>query len=131
MRRLAALLPALPEIVSSVATRLRLSRSQRERLACIAARTPDDADNLQALAYRKGTDCAVDRAILMGADPAPIIGWKAPVLPLKGGEIVRRGVLAGPSVARILQTVERRWIDEGFPQTARVNAILEEELAKE
>jgi len=131
MRRLAALLPALPEIVSSVATRLRLSRSQRERLACIAARTPDDADNLQALAYRKGTDCAVDRLILLGADPAPIIGWKAPVLPLKGGEIVRRGVLAGPSVARILQTVERRWIDEGFPQTARVNAILEEELAKE
>lgn len=131
MRRLSALLPALPAIAAAVSTRLRLSRSQRGRLACVAARSPADADNPRPLAYLEGTDCAIDRLLLIGADPTPVIGWDAPNLPLKGGEIVRRGVQAGPSVARILQSVERRWLEENFPDNLRVSAILDEELAKE
>lgn len=131
MRRLSALLPALPPIAAAVSTRLRLSRSQRERLACAAERGPADTDSPRALAYRQGSHCAIDRLLLIGADPAPVIGWDAPDLPIKGGEIVRRGVQAGPAVARILQSVERRWLQEDFPDTARVSAILDEELAKE
>jgi len=131
IRRLAALLPALPQIVGAVSTRLRLSRSQRERLACVAARGADDAAHPRALAYREGRDCAIDRLLLTGTNPAPVIGWQAPDLPIKGGEIVRRGVQAGPAVARILQSVERRWLDENFPDEPRVSAILDEELAKE
>ncbi len=131
MRRMAALLPALPAIASAVTTRLRLSRSQRSRLACVAARDMRDGENPRALAYREGMDCAVDRLLLTGADPATIIGWDAPELPLKGGEIVRRGIKAGPAVARILHAVETRWLDEGFPDKARVSAILDEELAQE
>ena len=131
MRRLAALLPALPQIAASVTTRLRLSRHQRERLSSVAARTAADRENSRVLAYREGTDCAIDRLLLTGADPAPVVGWDTPNLPLKGGEIVRRGVQAGPSVARILQSVERRWLEENFPDAPRVSAILDEELAKE
>lgn len=131
LRRLAALLPALPQIAASVTTRLRLSRQQRARLASVAARTAADGKNPRALAYLEGTECAIDRLLLTGADPSPVVGWNAPDLPLKGGEIVRRGVKAGPSVARILQTVERRWLQEGFPEASRVSAILDEELAKE
>lgn len=131
MRRLSALLPALPAIAAAVSTRLRLSRSQRGRLACVAARSPADADNPRPLAYLEGPDCAIDRLLLIGADPTAVIGWDAPNLPLKGGEIVRRGVQAGPSVARILQSVERRWLEENFPDNLRVSAILDEELAKE
>lgn len=131
MRRLAALLPALPQIAGAVTTRLRLSRSQRERLSCVAARNSADRDNPRVLAYLEGTDCAVDRLLLTGGDPTPILGWGAPDLPIKGGEIVRRGVQAGPSVARILRSVERRWLDEDFPDALRVSAILDEELAKE
>ena len=55
--------------------------------------------------------------------------WEVPPLPLKGGEIVQRGVGRGPEVARILQAVEGRWIAEGFPDRARVETILDEELA--
>lgn len=131
LRRLAALLPALPQIAASVTTRLRLSRQQRARLASVAARTAADGKNPRALAYLEGTECAIDRLLLTGADPSHVVGWNAPDLPLKGGEIVRRGVKAGPSVARILQTVERRWLQEGFPEASRVSAILDEELAKE
>ncbi len=131
IRRLAALLPALPAIAAAVSTRLRLSRSQRQQLQSIAARDLRDGENPHALAYREGPECAIDRLLLIGADPAPLNGWRSPVFPLKGGEIVRRGVMAGPAVARILDQVENRWITENFPEEARVSAILDEELAKE
>ena len=97
--------------------------------ACAAARTPQDAHEPRALAYRSGVPCATDRLLLTGADPAPLIGWEPPDLPLKGGEIVGRGVSAGPEVARILQAVERRWVAEGFPQRERVTELLDAELA--
>ena len=35
----------------------------------------------------------------------------------------------GPEVARIMRAVERRWVAEGFPDAARVEALLDEELA--
>ena len=130
LRRLAALLPAAPPIAESVAARLRLSKSQRERLVCAAARDTRDDERPRALAYREGMECAVDRLLLNGADPSPLAGWHPPELPLKGGEIVARGVQAGPKVARVLPAVERRWVDEGFPDRARVEAILADELTR-
>jgi poly(A) polymerase len=128
LRRLAALLPALPPVAEAVAARLRLSGKQRQHLAHVAARTPGDADNPRALAYREGVACAMDRLLLGGGDIAPLIGWKVPQLPLKGGEIVARGVTAGPRVAQTLRAVEARWVAEGFPDTSRVQAILDNEL---
>jgi poly(A) polymerase len=129
VRRLAALLPAVPPVAEAVAARLRLSRSQRERLACAAARDTRDGENTHGLAYRVGVECAVDRLLLTGGDPAPLAGWEPPRLPLKGGEIVARGVAAGPEVARILRAVEDRWVAEGFPPPARVEQLLAAELA--
>lgn len=128
IRRLAALLPALPAVAETVAARLRLSRAQRERVTRAAARQVGDALQPRALAYREGIDCAIDRLLLAGGDIAPLIGWQVPEFPLKGGEIVRRGVAAGPEVARTLRKVESRWIDEGFPGRDRVNRILDEVL---
>jgi poly(A) polymerase len=129
LRRLAALLPTDPPRAEEAAARLRLSKAQRERLACAAARRPSDADDPRALAYRLGTECAADRLLLAGAPIAAIRDWDIPVLPLKGGEIVARGVAAGPEVARVLQTVEARWIAEGFPDRSRVETLLAEVLA--
>ena len=129
IRRLAALLPADPEAVGQVAARLRLSAAQKKRLVTAAARNGDPGDP-RALAYRLGRDSATDRLVLAGADTAPLNGWDIPELPLKGGEIVGRGVAAGPEVARILRTVENRWIEEGFPARNRVEAMLDEELRR-
>lgn len=82
------------------------------------------------LAYRLGLTQALDRLLLTGADVAPIMDWPIPQFPLKGGEIVARGVKAGPEVARILRSVEDRWVAEGFPDAARVEALLAEELGR-
>lgn len=128
VRRLAALLPALPPVAETVASRLRLSKAQRERIACAAARSAADRDAPRALAYREGRECAIDRLLLAGEDPSPLIGWEVPRLPLKGGEIVARGVAAGPEVARLLRAVEREWVAEGFPPRERVERILEKML---
>ena len=128
IRRLAALLPAIETISESAAVRLRLSRKKRERLACIARRTSEDADNPRALAYRHGFECACDRLLIGGASIAAIKDWSIPRFPLKGGEIVARGVSAGPEVARILQHIEQRWIDSGFPDRAEVERYLNDEM---
>ncbi len=123
LRRLAALLPADVALAELVASRFRLSGAQKRRLAAAAARTADLGDP-HALAYRLGRDGALDRMLIAGADIAPLDGWDIPRFPLKGGQIVARGVKAGPEVARLLQTTEARWVAEGFPDAARIDAIL-------
>ncbi len=130
IRRLAALLPALPPVAETVAVRLRLSRAQRERLICAAQRKPADIDIPRALAYREGRPCAVDRLLLAGASLERLHGWDIPEFPLKGGEIVARGVTAGPEIARILQAVESRWVEEGFPDRRRVLRITDDLLTE-
>lgn len=127
LRRLAALLPADPPLVEHVAARLRLSIAQRKRLSSAAARDGRVAD-ARALAYRIGRDEAVDRLLLASQPLDPLIDWAVPRFPLKGGAIVARGIGAGPDVARILRTVESRWIEEGFPGEARIGELLDGEL---
>ncbi|MDC8755137.1 CCA tRNA nucleotidyltransferase [Erythrobacter sp. sf7] len=129
VRRLAALLPPSPDVAETVAARLRLSKAQRGRLVSAAERSATDAEHPQALAYRITPPSAIDRLLLLGADARTIASWTVPVFPLKGGAIVARGVTAGPAVARILQTIEAKWVAEGFPGAARVEELLAEALA--
>jgi len=128
VRRLAALLPAQPALAEQVAARFRLSAAHKKRLSLAAARdgAPGDA---RALAYRLGRESALDRLLIAGADAAALNGWDIPQLPLKGGQIVARGTAAGPEVARILQEVKDAWIEEGFPDEVRVEALLDAVLA--
>lgn len=128
IRRLAALLPAQVSLAEHVASRFRLSGAQKKRLAAAAARCAEAAEP-RALAYRLGLESAMDRVLIAGADASPLTGWAIPTFPLKGGQIVARGVGAGPEVARLLRRVEDRWIAEGFPDAARVSALLDAELA--
>jgi poly(A) polymerase len=129
IRRLAALLPAQPALAEHVAARFRLSAAQKKRLSLAAAREASPSEP-RALAYRLGRETALDRLLIAGADVSPLTGWDVPTMPLKGGQIVARGVGAGPDVARILRRVEDRWIAEGFPEGERVDALLDQVLAE-
>lgn len=119
IRRLAVLVP--PAAAEAVGARLKLSNADRRRLA--AATAGGGTEGARALAYRGGTDSAVDRLLIAGDDPAPVIGWTPPRLPLGGGALVARGLEKGPEVAALLRAVETQWIAEGFPDAARVAAI--------
>ncbi len=122
IRRLAALLPADPDIAAAVAARLRLSRKAAKRLVSAAERDPGDRSDPRALAYRIGADQAADRLLLLdGGDRLPVeeIGrlsrWSRPRFPLTGGDLIAMGLEPGPIVARTLQAIEREWIESGFP----------------
>ena len=129
LRRLAALLPCDPALAEDIAARLRLSNKARKRLAC--AESSDPSSSPHALAYRQGTDCAVDRLLLAGrtADAAAVSRWEAPRLPIAGGSLIKRGVAQGPAVARTLRRIEDRWVDEGFPTGDAFERIVSETLA--
>ncbi len=128
IRRLAALIPPIRSLAETVAVRLRLSRAQRSRLVCAAERGAEDATEPRALAYREGLPCTRDRLLLAGNSIGEFEDWEVPHFPLKGGQIIARGVDAGPEVARIMQAIEQRWVEEGFPGPERIDALLEAEL---
>ena len=126
LRRLAALLPAEVQLAEAVASRFRLSGAQKKRLAMAAARDGSEAE-ARPLAYRLGREAALDRLLIAGADVSALEGWTIPAFPLKGGEIVARGIKAGPDVARVLRQVESGWIAAGFAD-ATIPALLDAEL---
>lgn len=127
-RRLAALLPRNVEIAQSVGARLKLSNKARKRLACAAQ--ADLSSSPQALAYRVGNDCALDRLLLAGKPDhaAAIAGWKAPHLPIGGGALIARGLAEGPEVARTLKRIESAWVEAGFPDGAALESIVSAQL---
>jgi poly(A) polymerase len=129
LRRLAALLPQDPEVAAAVAVRLKLSNKARKRIVCAAGAVSGASP--QALAYRVGTDCAVDRLLLEGraAEAAQIARWKPPRLPIGGGALIARGLAEGPIVARTLKRIENRWVDEGFPEGKEFERIVADALA--
>ncbi len=130
IRRLASLLQADERVAEDVGARLKLSNAQRKRLIVAAGRSSADNENPRALAYWNSPEGAVDRLLLGDGDVSDLIGWEPPVFPISGGAIVARGVRAGPDVARILNVIERQWVDEGFPDVTRVEQIADIVVAK-
>ncbi len=135
IRRLAALLPPQkPADADHVASRLRLSKVQRGRLVGangFVGSPPREA------AYYLGRDIAIDQYLnwaepddLAIAAARGLTEWTPPRFPITGGAIVARGVEKGPEVARLMATVEMRWVLEGFPDKARVDEIADEAVAQ-
>ena len=87
-------------------------------------------DPPRALAYRLGREQAIDRLMLTGGELAALADWEIPRFPLKGGAIVERGIVAGPLVAEIMQKVEKCWVEEGFPDAARIEELLAKAIAE-
>jgi poly(A) polymerase len=132
LRRLAALLPADVAIAEQVASRLRLSTRQRKHLAALGGHRHDVARPVRQLAYAIGIEAARDVHLLAG-DPAALrtlSDWQVPMLPVKGGDIVARGIAAGPEVARILKAVEAAWVAEDFPDAARVAELVDQKIGR-
>ena len=129
LRRLSALLPPDGTTAERIAVRLKLSTRARKRLVCAAGQELDL--NARALAYFVGTECAVDRLLLAGKVPEAVdlMKWHVPRLPVGGGELIRRGLKPGPVVAKALRSIERQWVDAGFPDEAGLELIVSQTLA--
>ncbi len=105
---------------------------QRKRL--VTAAEPGEPGPVRALAQAIGVEPARDRLLLRSADPAEglalLEGWTPPRLPIGGGDLVALGLNAGPLVAATLQAIERQWVEEDFPNAARVRAIAGEKAVQ-
>lgn len=130
LRRLGSLLPADRDVVTAVATRLKLSNAARKRLTFMADRDRFESDDPKARAYWLGREAALDQLLLSGKDVSGLLSWQTQIFPLTGGDIVRRGVMPGPAVAALLKQVEARWVAEGFPDTERANLIADQLVGK-
>ena len=130
LRRLTALLPRQSDTAQDVAARLRLSNKARKRIGCSA--DPNIAGDPNALAYRVGVQCAVDRLLLAGRplEAAAIAGWHPPRLPIGGGALIKRGLPEGPIVAQTLRRIEDRWVEAGVPTASALEEIIETSLAE-
>ena len=128
LRRLAALLPPDPATAERVAARLKLSNKAKKRL--ISAADPSLGSGPRPLAYRLGSEGAVDRLLLAGRpeDAASIRKWTPPRLPVSGGELIARGVVEGPEVARTLRRIEDAWEAAGFPTGRELQQLVEAAL---
>jgi len=129
LRRLSALLPRDPQVAGTIASRLKLSNRARKRIVC-AAET--EVNQPRAIAYRLGTECAVDRLLLAGSasEGSEIASWSPPRLPVTGGALIKRGLKEGPAVSKTLRQIEERWISAGFPKGAQLDSIVADALAE-
>ena len=137
LRRLAALMAdsgiaKTANAVRAFADSWRLTTIQSERLAALVV--PSESLNPRLgrrvqhrLLYRLGRERYRDllllarakektdeeeaslRAMLEIAD-----AWKAPELPLRGVDVIERGIPEGPEVGRLLTAVEEWWIENDF-----------------
>jgi poly(A) polymerase len=134
-RRLAAMLPADPVMVDKIGARLKLSNRMRADLVQLAANR-GTGQTARQLAYSIGLENARDIVLLSRADVrwakelASLDGWSVPELPIKGGELIDKGLRAGPVVARTLQAIEAQWLAESFPPKARVFEIADQLVAE-
>ena len=128
LRRLAALLPSDPATAERIAARLKLSNKAKKRLS--SAANQQLGLNPKALAYRIGVEGAVDRLLLCGrpADARAIAKWSPPRMPIGGGDVIARGIMEGPDVARTLRRIEDAWEAAGFPTGAAFERLVEEAL---
>jgi poly(A) polymerase len=101
----------------ALATRLKLSNEDRDRLLRLIATPPvngSQADLRRLLADHDPTDL-IGRTWLDGDADARrrLSGMPRPVFPLEGRDVVVRGVPAGPAVGALLRDVRQWWLDGG------------------
>ncbi len=133
---LTSLLPFEPATVEKVAARLKMSNRLRQELVLRASIPFPETDNpakaARVLAYRHGLTIARDICLLRSTNAQwqeayqALDNWDVPVFPVGGGQLIARGLKAGPMVAACLKMVEQKWIDEDFPDQNRAEQIADQ-----
>jgi poly(A) polymerase len=143
--RLAALALLVEEDADRLLDHLRLSNAERDRLAA-AARVMAKLRGLEALEpkalrvldYRHGRPALLDALRLAwaseGRDRSEALAFVAsePLrkMPVRGAELIKRGVAPGPALGVALAEIERRWVEADFPtDEATVNGLVENILS--
>lgn len=148
--RLEAIIPPDPDRAAGLAKRLRLSGKEADRLSAWASAAPVRPDSAEAdlrkalyygdpraIADRLALALAGARVKAAGSDEELVAagglarqlklarGWKKPVFPVKGADLLAQGIPEGPQVGKTLAALEKRWVESGFvlDSTALLNRL--------
>jgi poly(A) polymerase len=146
--RLAAFCVAVAEDADRLRERLRLSNAEHRRLAGAArileglhgADVSPTEQELMRLLFVHGREGARDAVALAHADSAAAAGeagWlrgarflaeaPAPDFPIRGADLVARGVAPGRALGETLKRLQANWIRAGFPRDpATVTRLVED-----
>jgi poly(A) polymerase len=146
--RLAAFSALTVEDADRLRERLRLSNDEHARLSA-AAKTlaalhgidrPPPVSHLREMLFLCGARAAVDALALAFAESAAAASdpqWleaaryldetPAPAFPIKGADLIARGVSPGRELGAALKTLQAKWIKAGFPRDPAVLRQLVEE----
>jgi poly(A) polymerase len=139
MLRLAAIVPPDSERLKALADRLKLSKSEKDRLVSWAdapkiAANPAEKSLARAL-YRSGQLPVVDRlklslasararamtdndALIEAGGYAKLLKfaetWQKPQFPLKGADLQMIGIAPGPEMGKLLKRLEDEWVEADF-----------------
>jgi tRNA nucleotidyltransferase/poly(A) polymerase len=148
VRRLGALGVVIAEDAERLWQRLRLTNNEHERLASMAEGwrriTPAFGEKAaKALLYRLNAQHFTDHALLGWARSEANAHdakwrelatlpqrWTAPEFPLKGTDLMKRGVPQGPGLGAALAAAEAAWIEAGFPDDQTTITRIAEEATK-
>ncbi|MBZ8134861.1 CCA tRNA nucleotidyltransferase [Afifella sp. IM 167] len=134
LTRLMAIIPPHHARIDQLATRLRLSRREAERLRAWADAPDADPslspEALSKLLYEWGSEPVCDRLLLAlarareeeNAEKATALkrqletarAYERPAFPLSGKDLIEAGHKEGPALGRLLAEIEGRWVDSGF-----------------
>ena len=149
--RLAAFSVVTTEDADRLRDRLRLSNDEYARLAAAARtraalhgiETPPPVSHLREMLFLCGARPARDALALAFAESraAPEDGrWleaaryldetPAPAFPIKGADLIARGVAPGRALGATLKTLQAKWIRAGFPRDPAVMQQLMEEAIR-
>jgi poly(A) polymerase len=128
--------------------RLRLSNDEHERAAAIARLVAHlksiagslDATSIRRLVAEHGTAPLGDALAVTAGEPRPVLSPEAlqafrrfasmeeapPVFPLRGADVVARGVPKGPQVGEILARARAAWLAAGCPPELSLDPFLTE-----
>lgn len=119
----------------TIQDRLKISRALFDRLyaAGVAASRLADADELllKQLIYRLGREAVEDAVCLiaahLGRSPDALLRHVAefdiPQFPLKGADLIARGMTPGPEVGQRLKEIETEWLNHDFSQSVIDRAL--------
>jgi poly(A) polymerase len=137
--RLAAIVPPVPERLKAMAERLKMSGVEKGFFSQFSE-FPDVGETItrsqfEKLLYEHGVEGAVTKLKLAIAsavgkgeedlDALRRIGhltkrleetqrWQRPVFPLKGADLIARGMEAGPEIGNVLERLEQSWVASDF-----------------
>ncbi len=122
--RFMALLSDDTEVFGAAIDRLKLSNAMADRIKAAREGYRPDGPPLNSQLYRNGAGAVLDSALLQLAAGQHDAGlrtvietarsWRKPDFPVRGQDLLDRGVSPGPRVGEILAEVENWWIDRNF-----------------